>query len=309
MVASIENNNADRQDRCASHYDCHQFSKINTVSKSPNTSKGLEKDLRGEPESITNQSTRDNFEETRDDVESVHAIPEGNLAPKSSFERLYCLSEKRQIEGKKIRNDIQNKKHSDAFAEEIDSALSRPAKSCSTQKNSEVCEWLYRLSFERQMDGKKKRQSIEEKLTKRPVTRNRPKVPIKFDVNGIVDLPKSMPFDLSKLDDSPIVHRLTHCSHSAKMKEEGRKKKESVEAVLKSRHPEPKTYPKLPPSMHSHYYEKSVKYAKEREERIHSLIQERDEKKKMQLEHQRKLKAERERKRREMYGATIAQRG
>lgn len=305
MVASIEHINADRQDRCGTQYDCHQFSKINTVSKSPNTSKGLEKDLRGEPESITHHRTRDNFEETRDDVD----IPEGNLAPKSSFERLYCLSEKRQIEGKKIRNDIQNKKHSDAFDDEINSALSRPSKSCSTQKNSEVCEWLYRLSFERQMYGKKKRQSIEEKLTKRPVTRNRPKVPIKFDVNGIVDLPKSMPFDLSKADESPIVHRLTNCSHSAKMKEEGRKKKESVEAVLKSRHPEPKTYPKLPPSMHSHYYKKSVKYAKERGERINSLIQERDEKKKLQLEHQRKLKAERERKRRELYGITTTQWG
>jgi hypothetical protein len=249
------------------------------------------------------------LEEIRSDVESEHDIPDGDVVPKTVFELLYCLSEKRQIEGKKIRNDIQNKKHSDTFVEEINYELSRPVKSCSTQKNSEVCEWLYRLSSERQMEGKKKRKSIEEKLTKTPVTRNRPKVPIKFDVNGIVDLPKSMPVDQPKVDDSHIVYRLTHCARSAKKKEEGRKKKESVEAVLKSRHPEPKTYPKLPPSMQSHYYEKSVKYAKEKEERINRLIQERDQKMKLQLEHQRKLKAERERKRREMYGTTITQWG
>jgi hypothetical protein len=155
------------------------------------------------------------------------------------------------------------------------------------------------------MEGKIKRKVIESKLYK-TVPENRTKVPIKFDINGIVDPPKSKRVhehsNQSDADESNIFYRLTHCAHSAQKKEEGKKKKESVDAALKAKHPDPKTYPKLPPSMHNYYYEKNVKYSKEREERIKALREKRDLEKKLELQRQRMLKAKREHKRRTMYG-------
>lgn len=291
----------------------------NTTSEVSNKLRGLENSLRYELEEPISRDTEGRKEDQRDDVELTDEVTETHERIHIG-DHLYRLSAKRQIEGKKIREAAQNKNKSD----EIPPLVSYPsAKASGHYPNQGLCDWLYGLSTQRQMEGKNKRQSVEAKLSGRNLPNSGPnknKAPIKFDINGIIRKKAPIQFDINGIIRTPkskktqekkevsangapdIFDRLSRCAHCAQKKEEGKKKKESIEAAIKARHPDPKEYPLLPPSMHSYYYEKNVKYAIEREERINKLIEKRDLEIKMEIERRRRLKEKRELKRMKMYG-------
>lgn len=276
-----------------------------TTSKVTNKLSELENSLRYELEEPMLRETEDCKQEQRDDVEFNDEFPE--LHERMNIgDHLYRLSAKRQIEGKKIREAVQNRTKSD----EIPPFVSYPSpKASGDHPNQGLCDWLYSLSSQRQTEGKSKRKAIEAKLLVKNLPNsgsNKNRAPIKFDINGIIRTPEPKKTqgkkEVSTNGAPDIYDRLSKCAHCSQKKEEGKKKKEAIEAAIKARHPDPKNYPLLPPSMHSYYYEKNVKYAIEREERINQLREKRDLEIKMEIERLRRLKEKRELKRRQMYG-------
>lgn len=125
-----------------------------------------------------------------------------------------------------------------------------------------IGEFLYKLSKTRQIEGKKRREAIMKAVNQK-----------RLALNGLDERVKMTPAKTSKpvksLKHDNICERLY--SESKEKIEEGKKRRQSIEAAIKSKTPKPKDYGKVPPSKHDEFYMKNTKYALEKKSRINSI--------------------------------------
>lgn len=220
--------------------------------------------------------------------------------PESIGEFLYRLSENKQIEGKKRREAIKRAIQEKAAYEKYGIV---PKDNSYTQKmiheigESPISNWLYNQSLDMQKSGQKKRQMIEKKLALKNSCPPVPKKCLEFDINGIVTPPKSSNHEQSMIDPDNICERLY--SVSKEKIEQGKLRRQSIEAAIKAKKIKPKDYGKVPPSKHDDFYIKNKNFALEKEYRLEKIREDEERAARALRERARQLKEQREYKRRQ----------